>query len=96
MAQAYDPSHSVVTVGTVSGTALAANPARTYALFINDSDTAVYLSFGTAAAVVNSGVRLSANGGTLEMAATWGNLWRGQVMCISSAATKKLLITEGT
>lgn len=89
-------SGTVATVGTVSGTVLSTNASRKGALFINDSDTAIYLSFGTAAAVASSGVRVNASGGVYEMTQTWGNLWRGPVTAISTAASKKLLITEGT
>jgi hypothetical protein len=82
-------------MGTTSGTVLAANTDRKYACFINDSDTAIYLAEGTAA-VVNSGIRLNANGGIYEMSPAVGNLYAGEINGISSAATKKVLVTEGT
>lgn len=87
-------THGTLAIGTVSGTVLAANPNRRYALFINDSDTVQYLQFGTAAALLNKGIRLAASGGSYEMTREKGNLFTGQVMGISSAAAKTVLITE--
>jgi hypothetical protein len=90
------PTHSSPTLDATpaSTLALAANRKRAYALFINDSDTVIYLSFGPSA-VANSGIRLNANGGSYEME---GNtLWRGVVNAIlaSAGSSKKLLVTEG-
>lgn len=90
------PTHSTITADAApaSTLALAANRKRAYALFVNDSDTVMYLSFGPEA-FANSGIRLNANGGTYEME---GNtLWRGVVNVIlaSTGSGKKLLVTEG-
>lgn len=62
-----------VNVTTASTLILVANADREYALIINDSDTAIYVMFG-GAAVVNTGVRLNANGGSYEMSKALGNL----------------------
>lgn len=85
-------TEAAVTVGVASGTALAANSSRVYALFINDSDTTIYLST-SAAAAVNTGIRLNANGGSYEM--TGLNLYKGIVRAIASGANKTLLVLEG-
>ncbi len=79
-------------VQTSSGVALAANVDRTYALFVNDSDTNIYLRLGEAA-VANEGIRLNANGGSYEI--NLQNLYRGAVYAIASSADKNLMVTEG-
>jgi uncharacterized protein (DUF39 family) len=67
---------------------LARNPARNYAAFVNDSDTVMYLALG-AAAVKNKGIRLNANGGSLEFTAV--NLYKGPVYAIHAGAGDKIL-----
>jgi hypothetical protein len=91
------PVHSAPTLDAtpLSTLVLAANRQRAYALFVNDSSSVVYLSFGPAAAA-NMGIRLNANGGSYEME---GNtLWRGVVNAIQvgTTAAQKILVTEGT
>lgn len=75
---------------------LTENENRVYALFINDSDTTVYLNLGAAAAV-NEGIRLNANGGSYEMSGQAGNLYTGAVNANhgGGAVDKVLLVTEG-
>src|SRR5574343_1018879 len=69
---------SRVTAGTSTGELiLAANEARTYALFTNDSDTAVYLNLSASSTLARYTVRLNANGGTYELNDT--NLYVGTV-----------------
>jgi hypothetical protein len=91
---AQSMTHSVVNVGIATTLVLAANPSRKYALIINDSDTVIYVKFGTTA-ILNSGIRLDANGGKYEMSALQGNLFTGEINAISSVDLKKLLVTEG-
>jgi hypothetical protein len=67
------------------------NPKRVYALFINDSGNVMYLSKSDAA-VVNSGIRLNANGGSYEINFT--NPYFGSVALASAAAGDLLLVTE--
>lgn len=86
------PTHSVVSAGTSSKVALAANTDRRYALFVNDSDTNLYLALSTGAAA-NTGIRLNANGGNYEINAT--NMYYGVVNVFSTTASKNLLVTEG-
>lgn len=87
-------THTVVSVAVTSTAALAANTNRVGALLVNDSDTTIYLKLG-AAAVVNQGIRLNANGGSLEMNAALGNLYSGAVNAIhGGVGSKVLLVTE--
>ena len=88
------PAHTAPTIGNTTTAALAANASRLYALFINDSDEAIYLGLGVAAAV-NRGIRLNANGGSYEMSEAVGNLYVGAVNGICASGGKKLLVTEG-
>ncbi len=88
------PTHTAPTAGIATGVILSANANRVYALFVNDSDTTVYLALG-AAAVVNTGIRLNALGGNYEMSKKIGNLYTGAVNGISGIAGKVVLVTEG-
>lgn len=87
-------THSTVTVGVTTGAVLAANTNRKYAILINDSDTAIYINIG-AAAVLNTGIRIEANGGSYELSARNGNLSSAAINAISAAGSKILLVTEG-
>lgn len=90
------PAPTAVDVTTSSATVLAANPARKYALFINDSDTVIYLALGVAA-VLNQGIRLNSGGGSYEISAVLANLYRGAILAIhGGTGNKRLLIVEGT
>lgn len=95
MRESYaSPKHTVVNADVSSVQVLPRNEARRYALFINDSDTTVYLSLGTPA-VLNKGIRLNANGGAYEMLSGRGSLYKGDIYVITSAAGKSILVTEG-
>ncbi len=83
-----------ISVGVASTQVLRANASRKKALFINDSDTIIYLSKGSIA-YLNGGIRLNANGGSWEEAPdTLGYLYTGVYFAISSAAAKNLLVIE--
>jgi len=84
---------SEVSVGDSTTAVLAENPNRSFALFINDSDTVIYLNIG-GAAVLNDGVRLNPSGGAYEMSRALGNLDTQAVNAISSVASKNLLVVE--
>jgi len=74
---------------------LAANASRRYVLLINDTATVIYVELG-AAAVVNEGIRLNANGGRYAMAPALGNLYLGAIHGIhGGAGNQVLLILEG-
>jgi hypothetical protein len=89
-----DFTHTEVTALTSSTAVLGINPNRKYALFMNDSDTTMYLFVGATAAL-NKGIRLNANGGSYEMTVGQGNISHGVVKVICSATPKTLLVTEG-
>ncbi len=81
-----------VDVGTTSTQVLAAKSNRKFAAIVNDSDTVIYLALG-GTAVLNSGIRLNANGGSFEINAT--NLYRGVVSAIhGGVGNKRLTIVE--
>lgn len=95
---AYYPVQFIHTAFSVTPStleALAANDFRVYVLLENDSDTDIYVAFGVPA-VVNQGIRLNANGGSLELSE--GNHFL-DVRAINAihggAGGKNLLITEG-
>jgi len=91
-------THTAVNATTSSTTMLAANANAISRLFVNDSDTVIYLNFGGTAAV-NTGVRLAAAGtvhSVYEMSLKKGNLYRGAVTGIhGGSGNKVLLVTEG-
>ena len=60
-----------VDVAITSTEVLAAQTKRKYCVIVNDSDTVIYLAIGAAAAL-NSGIRLNANGGVFELGPTDG------------------------
>ena len=80
-----------IATGSTSEAALAANEDRIYAIFVNDSDTAMYLRLGETA-VEHEGILL-ASGGNYEINLT--NLFRGVVNVICVSSGKVLMITEG-
>lgn len=97
VSKAMTPAHSQVDVGATSTSMIGANASRRYLLIINDSDTVIYLNLTGAAAVVNRGVRINANGSNYEMSATNENLVIGAITAIhGGAGNKSLLVTEGT
>jgi hypothetical protein len=88
------PNHFTIATaaGPASTVALAANIQRKYAILVNDSANPIYLNFA-GPAVVNTGIRLNAAGGSFEMMP--GNVWRGAINMISAVASDVLLVTEG-
>lgn len=93
-AQACAYTHTAPAVTTSSNTVLAANANRQYVLLVNDSDTTIYVKFGSAA-VVNEGIRIAA-GGSFEASKLLGNLSTAAIHAIhGGSGNKTLLITEG-
>ena len=85
---------TTINAGLASVIVLPANRFRKQAVFVNNSDTVIYLAKGTTA-ILNAGIRLNAAGGTyIEESDALGYLWVGQFAAISSAATKNLSISE--
>ncbi len=80
------------TIGAVSTLVVAANPHRVDFELVNDSDAIIYLARGNVA-VIGSGIRLNANGGSYSM--NTQNLFLGVIngICTDQA---NLTISEGT
>ena len=67
-------THTVITVVNTTTTVLSPNDNRTYVLLVNDSDEAIYIKLG-AAAVLNDGIRINANGGSYTLNPANANLF---------------------
>ena len=74
------------TVTTASTEIVATRPRRGYCSVQNDSDTVIYLALGYPA-VVGSGIRLNANGGSYEINFT--NLFTGAINAIHGGSGNK-------
>lgn len=70
---------------------LAANPNRTYGLFVNDGTNIIYLGMGIPA-VSGRGIRLNAAGGAYEINLT--NPFYGEIHAIAAGGTPDILIQE--
>jgi hypothetical protein len=88
------PVHTAPTAGVATGAVIGANANRRYLLIINDSANVIYLNLG-AAGVLNTGIRLNANGGSLELSLAGGNNYLGAINSITTQAGQVLLVTEG-
>ena len=88
------PTYTQPLIGATTTEALASNANRLYALLENDSNETIYLKLG-AAAVLNQGIRLNANGGSYEMSKLLGNLYTGAINAICATGGKTLLVLEG-
>jgi len=88
------PNKAVELVKTLSTTeqlVLPENPARVYALLINDGASAIYLSMGVSA-IVNRGIPLLVAGSNYEI--NLANPWHGSIHAVAVSGTPDLLITE--
>ncbi len=82
-----------VNVTIVTAAVLVANPNRKSAVFVNDSDTDIYLAL-TRPAVPNRGIRLNAGGGTLVLS-RWGPLFTtGPINAVHGGAGNKILTVQ--
>ena len=84
-------THGAVTVGVGSTSVLASNGARVWALLINDSDEVIYVAIGQA--VLNTGIRLNAEGGSLEISTETGFHDTRAINAICASGSKNLLVT---
>ncbi len=92
--QQVSPTHSAVNV-TTSTTAVvsAAVFFRQILILVNDSDAVIYCNLAGAAAVLNQGIRLNANGGNIVMDVA---VTKTAVNCIhGNSGNKVILVTEG-
>jgi hypothetical protein len=85
-------TNTAVTVGAVSTAVLAAQATRRWAIFTNDDDESIYLAFN-AAALMNKGIILAADGGKYEI--TRDTPWAGTVYAICASGGKNLCVMEG-
>jgi hypothetical protein len=76
-------------VTTTSAERVPANKMRTTLWLINDSDTIIYLGIGRDA-VLNQGIRLNANGGSLEINVY--NLTKQAIYAIHGGSGNKVLL----
>ncbi|GAI46308.1 unnamed protein product [marine sediment metagenome] len=83
-----DHSCNVIVTSTL---VLAVNKMRQTATFINNSDVVIFLRLGAAAAV-NTGKPLNANGGSFEI--NKSNMWKGDVYAIHGGTGDKVLCIE--
>lgn len=82
------------TAGVASSIAVQAFTGRKKIVFVNDSDTDIYLAKGELARL-NAGIRLNAGGGSYEdVRDPFGYIYLGPWAAISSAANKNLCIQE--
>ena len=78
-----------VSVGTSSGTLVAANPSRVAVYIVNDhASQIVYLALG-ATATANKGIRLSAAGGSVVISS-----YTGAISAIASGAATTVVFSE--
>jgi len=84
---------AAVTVANTTTAAVAENSNRKYLSVTNDSDEVMYLAFGNNAEM-NKGLRLNANGGTLEWIGP--NIFTGALNAICASGSKTLIYQEGS
>lgn len=85
-------TNTAVTVATTPTTVLVANGKRKYAIIVNDSTEPVYLKLG-AGAVLNSGIRLNAQGGSILI--DKNNLYTGLITGICTSGSMVVTVLEG-
>ena len=82
------------TVGVASAQALRSRDNRRRVTFCNDSAAVIYLAKGSPA-VIGSGIRLNANGGSwIEEPDALGYFWRGEFNAIATGAGSNMTILE--
>jgi len=80
------------TVGVVSTLVLAERLRRVDCEIVNDGDETVYLARGNAA-VMGSGIRVNARGGSYRIGTN--NMWYGEIYAICENGQLNLTISEG-
>jgi hypothetical protein len=96
MAKNVRATHTDVDSETSTTAVLAANSNRTAVLIQNDSDTDIWIQFGTPA-VLNKGIRLenvTVVGSSVLFSEQLGNLDKRAINAIDGTGGKNLLITE--
>lgn len=86
---AFEPGTSV-SVGAASAVVAAANPRRVEITITNDhASNILYLRLGASTALVNTGIRVNAAGGSYTTRA-----YTGEIRGIASGASTTTLVTE--
>lgn len=85
-------TNTKVSIGASDTQVLVASSTRRFAVFVNDSDEAIYLSL-SATAVQSEGIRLNAGGGAYMIDAA--NLYTGEVSAICASGGKYLTLSAG-
>ena len=85
-------SNFEVSIGTTSTEIKAANESRKMLALVNNSAVNIFISLGSAA-VMNSGIRLNANGGSIVIA---DPVYMGAVYGIAGTASNSVVGVEGT
>lgn len=85
-------TNTYATIGSDSTAVVVANPSRMHLVLVNDSTQTMYLGLG-AAAVIGSGIRLNASGGSFEISET--NLYCGAINAITASGQANITIAEG-
>lgn len=85
---------TAVSVGVASGALVAASTTRRHLIIVNtDAAARISLGFGANAAVLDSGITIYPHG-SYEMSEQEGNLYRGAINAISSAAATNVSIQQ--
>ena len=82
---------SKVSVGNTTTELLSATSGRRYAILVNDSNETIYISLGSDA-VINSGIRLNAGGGSYTISGD--RPFRGAINGICTSGGKNISIFE--
>lgn len=87
----YNGTNGAVSVTTSNTAIVSSNVGRQYLVIVNDGANPVYLSLG-GTAVANSGIRLNAQGGSIEL--TQDNLFTGAISGIAVGGTSVVTVFE--
>ena len=85
-------TNSEITIGNTSTSIAASNESRKIIALVNNSDVNIFIALG-AAAVLNSGIRLTANGGNIVIA---NPIYTGAINGIAATSGHSLVVMEGT
>ena len=85
-------TNSEITIGNTSTSIAASNESRKIIALVNNSDVNIFIALG-AAAVLNSGIRLNANGGNIVIA---NPIYTGAINGIAATSGHSLVVMEGT
>lgn len=80
-------------VGVTAVRVLSYNINRRLAILSNDSINDIYIGFGSSV-VINTGIRLNANGGTFEFGMFTTFPWLGEIWAIAGVANSNLTFVE--